>query len=173
MLTITQLARQFKISRTTVLYYEREGLLLPASRSDNGYRWYGEAEARRLENILAFRAFGIPVSQLKNLLDHQEDHAVEGALHRQFQSLEQQVMELRRQQAAIMSLLGTPELLENDMLTKERWVDIMRASGMSDEDMTNWHRQFEKMEPQAHQEFLESLNISPEEIQKIREHSRN
>ncbi|MGB1272200.1 MAG: hypothetical protein ACPG5T_09005 [Endozoicomonas sp.] len=72
-----------------------------------------------------------------------------------------------------MSLLGTPELLENNMLTKERWVDIMRASGMSDEDMANWHRQFEKMEPQAHQEFLEFLNISPEEIQKIRKYSRN
>lgn len=59
------------------------------------------------------------------------------------------------------------------MLNKDRWVDIMRAAGLSDEDMHNWHAQFEKMEPEAHQEFLVSLGIEAAEIQKIREWSRN
>ncbi len=58
------------------------------------------------------------------------------------------------------------------MISKERWVEIMRAAGLKDEDMHNWHRQFEKMEPEAHQEFLESLGIKPAEITKIREWSR-
>jgi hypothetical protein len=58
------------------------------------------------------------------------------------------------------------------MISKERWVDIMRAAGLNDQDMQNWHRQFEKMEPEAHQEFLESLGIKAEEIAKIREWSR-
>ena len=44
MLTVTQLARECGLSRTTILYYEREGLLAPAHRSENGYRWYGENE---------------------------------------------------------------------------------------------------------------------------------
>lgn len=35
--------------------------------------------------------------------------------------------------------------------------------------MHNWHRQFERLEPAAHQEFLESLGIEPDEIRKIRE----
>ena len=43
MLTVTQLAKAYNISRTTILYYERAGLLLNC-RSDNGYRWYGEKE---------------------------------------------------------------------------------------------------------------------------------
>ena len=58
------------------------------------------------------------------------------------------------------------------MLNKARWVDIMRAAGLSDEDMSNWHVQFEKMEPEAHQEFLESLGIEPAEIEQIRKWSR-
>ena len=57
------------------------------------------------------------------------------------------------------------------MINKERWVDIMRAAGLNDEDMHSWHIQFEKMEPDAHQEFLESLGIKPAEITKIREWS--
>ncbi len=36
MLTVTQLANKLNISRATVLYYEREGLLLPTTRGDNG-----------------------------------------------------------------------------------------------------------------------------------------
>ena len=59
------------------------------------------------------------------------------------------------------------------MLNKERWVAIMKAAGLSEQDMRNWHSQFEKMEPEAHQEFLESLGIESEEIVKIRERSRN
>jgi len=58
------------------------------------------------------------------------------------------------------------------MINKERWVEIMRAAGLSDQDMHNWHTQFEKMEPEAHQEFLESLRIEVAEIRKIREWSR-
>ena len=50
------------------------------------------------------------------------------------------------------------------MINKERWVEIMRAAGLTQEDMHNWHIQFEKMEPESHQEFLESLGIEAAEI---------
>ncbi len=58
------------------------------------------------------------------------------------------------------------------MINKERWVEIMRAAGFSEEDMRGWHVQFEKMEPEAHREFLQSLGIPKDEIAKIREWSR-
>ena len=58
------------------------------------------------------------------------------------------------------------------MINKERWVEIMQAAGLNEQDRRNWHAQFEKMEPEAHQEFLESLGIQPDEINKIREWSR-
>ncbi len=58
------------------------------------------------------------------------------------------------------------------MICKERWVSIMRAAGLNDEDMHNWHIQFETMEPEAHLEFLESLGIKSDEIKKIRDWSR-
>ena len=54
------------------------------------------------------------------------------------------------------------------MVNKDRWVEIMKAAGLTELDMHNWHTQFEKMEPEAHQEFLESLGIKEDEIQKIR-----
>jgi len=58
------------------------------------------------------------------------------------------------------------------MVNKERWVEIMRAAGLTDEAMRNWHIQFERMEPEAHQEFLESLGIKAAEIGRIRKWAR-
>ena len=54
------------------------------------------------------------------------------------------------------------------MVTKQRWVAIMRASGFSDDDMKTWHQNFEAMEPKEHQKFLQSLGIGDAEISKIR-----
>ena len=172
MLTVSQLANKYRISRTTVLYYERAGLLEPACRSANGYRWYGEAQFERLEAILAYRSYGVPVANMAALLDHDDNGTREQILREQFQSLEREIAKLRRQQEAIVLLLEQPSLLEQDMVTKERWTEIMEAAGLSEQDMRNWHRHFEKMEPEAHQEFLESLGIGADEISKIRNWSR-
>jgi hypothetical protein len=48
----------------------------------------------------------------------------------------------------------------------------MRAAGLNDDDMHNWHCQFEKMEPEGHEEFLQSLGIDKSEISRIREWSK-
>ena len=123
---------------------------------------------KRLEAILAYRSFGVPITNIAPLLDRQDDMAQEHILRDQFNSLEQEIQKLRQQQKAIVMLLEQPTLLEQNMVTKARWVEIMKAAGLNEQDMKNWHKQFEKMEPDAHQEFLESLSIDAEEIKKIR-----
>lgn len=127
------------------------------------------------------------------------DTATETMLERHLESLVREIESLRKQQRQVVLLLeqitsrtsnrgsgnrkarrpgaqskghNKPKPFftkENDMITKDRWVEIMRAAGLSDDDMHNWHRQFERLEPDAHQEFLESLGIDSNEIQKIRE----
>ena len=169
MLSVTQLANQFSVSRATVLYYEKKGLLFPATRSDNGYRWYGDKEIETFGNILSYRSFGLPVSQLKELIERKDNFARERILRKQFCSLDEEIKSLQRQKKAIVLLLKQPIILEKNMVTKDRWVEIMRAAGLNDEDMLNWHRKFESMEPEEHQKFLESLGIDSNEISQIRQ----
>lgn len=167
MLTITQLARECGLSRTTVMYYEQQGLLVPAYRGDNGYRWYGSKELERLKTIAAYRAYGLSLASIETLLNqHGESQAQ--ILKDHFNQLEQEIQNLRVQQKAILALLQDPELLEQDMVTKARWVEIMQAAGFSEADMVKWHQKFEEMEPQEHQKFLESLGIAADEIARIR-----
>jgi hypothetical protein len=54
------------------------------------------------------------------------------------------------------------------MVTKEKWVEVMRSAGFTDEQMHRWHQEFEKSAPEEHQEFLEFLHIPAEEVKRIR-----
>ena len=168
MLTVTQLARECGISRSTILYYEREGLLTPASRSENGYRWYGNKEIERLKSIVSYRSYGIPVANIENLLDRKQGMSQFHILRDHLNELGKEIDLLRNQQKAIVALLQEPKLLEANMVTKDRWVEIMKAAGFDDAAMTTWHQKFEEMEPAEHQKFLESLGINAEEIKQIR-----
>lgn len=167
MLTVTQLAKQFGISRTTILYYEKEQLLLPAYRSENSYRWYGDKEIERLNAITSYRSYGLSVASIKALLN-QTGKSQTQILKDHFNELENEIQSLRAQQKAIVVLLQEPTLLEENIVNKERWVNIMVAAGFSENDMVKWHQKFEELEPQEHQKFLESLGISEQEIAQIR-----
>ena len=167
MLTVTQLAKQFGISRTTILYYEKEQLLTPAYRSENGYRWYGEKEVERLRAITSYRSYGLSLSSIHSLLNR-EGKSQAQILKDHFNELEQEIQNLRAQQKAVVVLLQEPSLLEEKIVNKERWVQIMVAAGFTENDMVIWHQKFEELEPKEHQKFLESLGISEEEIVKIR-----
>ena len=170
-LTISALAKKVNLSRTTVLYYEREGLLSPAARAVNGYRLYGQEELVKLALIVDYRALGVPVSEISILLQGEGEQ--KRILQAQLRRLQVEIERLHRQQLAILKFIKQPDIAEDSMVTKERWTEIMSAAGLSDTDMHNWHIQFEMLEPGAHQEFLESLQIEADEVKRIREWSRS
>lgn len=173
MVTISALARETGLSRSALLYYDRLGLLRPVKRSRSGYRLYSPAEAERLDQICLFRQMGIPLKEMKRLLDQPAGNTSIEILQRRLRTLDREIANLRKQQRYILEILKQKQLQQGvEMVTKERWIEIMRAAGLDDQDMHNWHIQFEKMEPEAHQEFLESLGIKPAEIKRIREWSR-
>ncbi len=58
--------------------------------------------------------------------------------------------------------------MKSKYVNKDQWIDMLRAVGMSDEVMQQWHRTFETKNPEGHQEFLEWLNIPGDEISRIR-----
>ena len=172
MLTISKLGKRFGLSRATILYYEREGLLEPASRSANGYRWYGDSEVERLQQIVGFRSYGVPVRDIRELLARDSDQAHEQILRKRFAQMETEIQDLRRQQQALLAILEQGQDSPQPAMSKERWSGIMAAAGMSNNDMRNWHCEFEAREPQAHQQFLESLNLDTVEIERIRRWSQ-
>ncbi len=53
-------------------------------------------------------------------------------------------------------------------MTKEQWTNLFTDIGLSEAQMHDWHRAFERKHPEDHQAFLEWLNIPAGEIKDIR-----
>ena len=174
MFTVTQLARQCGLSRTALLYYESIGLIAPPRRSNGNYRCYGEADLTRLREIRAYRDAGLKLGDIRAILDRKSSGGA-GVLRRRLLELDCEIGTLRAYQQAILKLLeqnAPGKGKKGKMITKEKWVSIMKASGLTSEQMHGWHAEFEQSAPEEHQEFLEFLHIDPDEIRTIREQCR-
>jgi DNA-binding transcriptional MerR regulator len=171
MFTVTQLARRCGLSRTTLLYYESIGLMPPPLRSRGNYRKYNEADVRRLLRIRAYRDAGLKLEDIRVLFDRPGGE-VAGGLNRRLLEIDAEISALRSHQQAILKLLEHNVLRKEKMISKEKWVSIMKGCGFSDAQMHLWHTEFERSAPKEHQEFLEFLHIPSEEIATIRKQSQ-
>ncbi len=167
-LTISKLAKKYGLSRSTLLYYDKIGLLSPINHEKGEYRTYGLKEQERLQQICLYRQAGVALKEIKQILDNEVSNA-SNCLMVRFKQLNQEIAELREQQRIIAGMLHSPSLVNNtEPMTKHLWTSLLKASGFSEEMMVNWHMQFEKSAPKEHQAFLEFLQIPDEEIKIIR-----
>ena len=169
-LTISALGRRFGLSRSSLLYYDRLGLLSPSARTDAGYRLYSLSDIERLKRIMALRAAGMPLAHIQSVLDSRS--SLTGLLQQQLLAVNEQLQLLREQRAVLLTMLGLAGAADMPArLSKTAWTEMFRSIGMSDDDMWRWHAAFEQSRPDAHQAFLESLGISAAEVARIRARS--
>jgi len=67
-MTIGALARRLGVHPRALRYYERIGLLAPATRTDAGYRLYSEQEAERAMFIRQAQTFGLSLDDIAGIL---------------------------------------------------------------------------------------------------------
>ena len=172
MYSISKLSNEYKLSRSTLLYYDKIGLLSPSKRTTSNYRQYSEKDRIRLSQICAFREAGVPLEQIKCILDAEginESRILESRL----QELNKEIRYLRFQQKIIVEMLKTKNALdEKTILNKETFKLIMKAAGVEEGALNEFHIQFEKNSPEAHQSFLEFLGVPTQEIKLIRDSSK-
>lgn len=65
--SISELAREFKVTPRALRFYEDKGLLTP--RRDGLNRVYGSRDRARLQLILRGKRVGFPLSEIKEILD--------------------------------------------------------------------------------------------------------
>lgn len=180
-MTASTLARQCGLTRSTLLYYESRGLLRRPPRTPGNYREYTDADLRRLQQICLYRKVGLSLAEIRSALGGRTAGPVPrgtsldaaAVLERRLKAIDDEIEQLRGHQRAILRLLRQSRVMKGTkMITKDKWVAIMRAAGLTEDDMQRWHREFEKNAPAEHQEFLEFLHIPAEEIATIREWSR-
>jgi len=68
-MNIGQVAKIAGVSAKTIRYYESIGLIAEASRTESGYRTYGEKDVATLRFIHQARSLGFSVKDVSMLLD--------------------------------------------------------------------------------------------------------
>ncbi|MEN6623714.1 MAG: MerR family transcriptional regulator [Smithella sp.] len=171
MFQITKLARKFGLSRSTLLYYDRIGLLKPSERSKSGYRLYSQNDYDRLATICSFRQAGLTIEDISRILSSKE--VVNSlVLQRRISKLGEEIRILQTQQHLLGKMLQVQSLEELPAtIDQQAWIEMLRAAGMDEKAMSKWHNEFESRAPEAHYQFLLSLGISEEEALLIRKRS--
>lgn len=68
MFTVKRLAELTGVTPRTLHYYDEIALLKPSRVGANGYRYYDDAALLRLQQILLYRALGVPLGEIGALL---------------------------------------------------------------------------------------------------------
>ena len=172
MYTIGKLVKKFNLSRSTLLYYDRIGLLKPSDRTESDYRIYSEQDFNRMSKIALYKKAGLSLDEIAEILDSADDQ-LSNILEQRLESLNLEMSRIRQQQRFILQLLGKDSILKNvKAMNKVQWVKILEDSGMDQEAMHQWHVEFERNLPEAHHDFLEALGMSKAEIEAIRASAR-
>lgn len=99
--TVGELSRLTGVTVRALHHYDEIGLVRPSQRSAAGYRLYGDADVRRLQQVLVFRELGLPLDQIARAIDERGQGDLDALLRRHRDTL---VVERQRIDAMIASL---------------------------------------------------------------------
>ncbi|MDB4968366.1 MAG: Mercuric resistance operon regulatory protein [Myxococcales bacterium] len=107
---IGELARRAGVRVVTIRFYESEGLLPAASRSDNGYRDFPSSMATRVRFIRRGQELGFTLAELREFLAASDlraplDGEVRAHARRKLADLDLRIGDLGRVRAALETLL--------------------------------------------------------------------
>jgi len=138
MYRISELAQSVGLSRATLLYYEKLGLLR-ATRQANGYRVYTDADRQRLRLMQQLQAGGLSLHECRACLDGKLDRDMLG---QRLETLEREIAEKTHARDLLAALLGQGSLKD-------------------------WHQEVERVAPDLHRAWLMTQGFSSEEAARV------
>ena len=139
MYRISELATKVGLSRTTLLYYEKQGLI-SSRRQANGYRLYSDQDLQQLKLLQQLQAGGLTLKECLACLETRIDRAL---LLKRLQSLEQEIVEKQQSRDLLASMLGMGSMRE-------------------------WHQALESQAPGAHLAWLLKQGFSEKQALRLR-----
>ena len=107
---IGELSRRTGIGIDTVRYYERQGLLRPASRMASGYRLFDAEDVSRLQFIRRAKVLGFTLEEIRDLLalsDQRDDDmaSLKALASAKLADVERRLAELERMRDGLRTLV--------------------------------------------------------------------
>lgn len=157
MYKVTDICKRVGIARSTLLYYERIGLVRPSREERNGYRLYSEQDFNQLILIRQLQKAGLSLQECSRFMAGEVDAKL---LAQRLFSLEQELREMETARDVLSALYGkvTGRSIDNDDFSQR---------------LHDWHLKFDKQSSAAHIQWLQQLGFSEKEALHIRCVSRD
>lgn len=134
--SVAQLARLTGVSVRTLHVYDKLGLLTPSVRTDAGYRYYGEAELLRLQQILFYKELEMPLKAIAELLDDPGFDLVEALTgHKQALAAKRDRLDI-----LLNTIDNTIDHLKNNTMSnfEKLYEGLENAAALRQEAIDNW-----------------------------------
>jgi DNA-binding transcriptional MerR regulator len=118
------------VSVRTLHHYDHIGLVVPSVRTPAGYRGYTDSDIERLHLVLVYRSVGMPLDEIRALLDEPGADVLEH-LRRQHALLLDQADRLQHTIKAVEELMNAHR--SGIQLTAEEQVEIFGTTAFSEE----------------------------------------
>ncbi|BBI33467.1 MerR family transcriptional regulator [Cohnella abietis] len=102
--TVKDISTRTGITAHTLRFYEKQGVLPYAERTEQGIRMYDESSIEWIETILALRSTGIPLAELKLYVDLYKEG--DSTLQRRKEIMNNHKVKVEEQMLQLIKTLG-------------------------------------------------------------------
>lgn len=147
MLSVSATAKIVGVARSTLLYYERKGVITPGRNSNNGYREYSRSDINKLLQLRQLQQAGFTLIESVEVVQGDLDPSV---IRERYLDLNNKIESMILAREIVKSLLSRT--------TGEKFPD-----GMNGDLEGIWHAAFEDKGADAHSEWLKQIGLSEKE----------
>jgi len=103
LLTAGQFARLHGVPKRTLLYYDDIGLLAPAARGENGYRYYAHRQSSSLQMLLSLRELDVSIEEIRDYMKNRSPERLRDLLETKIHQAEEKIAQLTSFRALLLN----------------------------------------------------------------------
>jgi len=118
--SVAEFAEFSRVTRDTLLHYDKIGLLSPEVRGENKYRYYGSAQLAIVNVIRTYQALGMTLAEITKLKDSRTPAEVSASLTQQIAQIDGKITEwvqARKLLNTLQKIIATTLPLDEALLT--------------------------------------------------------
>jgi DNA-binding transcriptional MerR regulator len=104
LISIGEIARYARISRSALIHYDRLGLISPIKRADNNYRFYSSRQLQSVRLVATLQDIGMPLKDIAKLLQRRTPENILHMLKTYDAQVGRRIAKLQQTQALMRTL---------------------------------------------------------------------
>jgi DNA-binding transcriptional MerR regulator len=121
LLSIGELAKFARVTRTALLHYDHMGLVSSVERGDNNYRYYSYHQIASTNLIMTLRDLGLPLKDIVGVLQHRTPESIIALFSEQSRRIDRNVEKMLESQKLLLTLKN---IIEDALTVDESKIEV-------------------------------------------------